>query len=199
MSAARSGRHLEAWVDSVHPDDAEGTLRGAYEWQAAVLGAPAEYTQLGSLHPTLVEERLRLYKVVDSLESSLSEVEKALVVYLTSVLNETPHCSSGAQARLSDLDVDEGLVARAVGSPEEARTGSARLDEIVRYTAILTREPGRIRESDIEALRTVGLDDRDIVALNNLSAYYAYTNRVATGLGLKTVIAPADALSAVPR
>lgn len=198
MSAPVPGRHLEAWVDSIHPDEADGVLRGAYEWQAAVLGAPAEYTQLGSLHPSLVEERLRLYKVIDSLESSLSEVEKSLVVYLTSVLNETPHCSSGAHARLQDLGADETMVAQAVADPENAGTGSDRLDQILRYTAILTREPGRIRESDIEALRAVGLDDRDIIALNNLSAYYAYTNRVATGLGLKTVIAPADALASVP-
>lgn len=191
-------RHIEAWVDTIHPDEATGTLKSAYDWQAAVLGRPAEYTQLGSLHPQLVEERLRLYKVIDNLETGLSEDEKHLIVYLTSVLNETVHCSSGALARLQGLGVDAGLLARVLEDPEHAGTGSARLDEIARYTAILTRSPGRVTEQDIDALRAVGLSDADIVALNNLSAYYAYTNRVATGLGLRTTIAPQDAHNAVP-
>lgn len=191
-------RHIEAWVDTIHPDDATGVLEEAYGWQAAALGRPAEYTQLGSLHPALVLERLRLYKVVDELETGLSEVEKTVIVYVTSVLNETVHCSSGALARLDRLGVDRALLDRVTADPKHARTGDARLDAIVRYTAILTRAPGRIAEADLDALREVGLSDADIVAANNLSAYYSYTNRVATGLGLRTVIEPADALRSVP-
>src|SRR5579862_6379380 len=93
--AMTAGRRLGAWVDTVGPDDAEGRLKEAYDWQAQRLGEPTEYTQLGSLHPELVYERLRLYKVVDGLASSLTEAEKHIVVYLTSVLTETPHCASG--------------------------------------------------------------------------------------------------------
>jgi hypothetical protein len=33
------------------------------------------------------------------------------------------------------------------------------------------------------------LEDLDILDLNNMVAYYCYTNRVANGLGLKTPIA----------
>src|SRR5690606_32531853 len=106
--------------------------------------------------------------------------------------------SSGALARLDRLGVDRALLDRVTADPEDARTGDARLDAIVRYTAILTRAPGRIAEADLDALREVGLSDADIVAANNLSAYYSYTNRVATGLGLRTVIEPADALRSVP-
>ena len=88
-------RRPQAWVATVPPELAEGKLKEAYDWQAQRLGEPTEYTQLGSLHPELVYERLRLYKVVDGLASSLTEAEKHIVVYLTSVLNETPHCASG--------------------------------------------------------------------------------------------------------
>lgn len=191
-------RHIAAWVDTIHPDDATGTLRQAYDWQAAVLGQPAEYTQLGSLHPELVEERLRLYKVIDRLETGLSETESTVVVYLTSVLNETVHCSSGALAKLESIGVAPDLLARIVENPEDAGTGDPRLDALARYTAILTQAPGRLTESDLDALRDVGFTDADIVAANNLSAYYSYTNRVATGLGLRTTIAPRDALNSVP-
>ena len=47
-------------------------LREAYDWQAASLGEPTEFTQLGSLYPELVMERLRLYKVVEGAPSALT-------------------------------------------------------------------------------------------------------------------------------
>jgi uncharacterized peroxidase-related enzyme len=160
---------------------------------------PTEYTQLGSLHPGLVYERLRLYKVIDQLESGLTETEKHAVVYVTSVLNQTPHCASGARHQLELKGVSGGLIAQLADDPLAGRTGSARLDEIVRYTAILTRSPGAVSEDDIEALRRAGLSDADIVALNNLAAYYSYTNRVATGLGLRSEVPAAHAVGAAPR
>lgn len=189
----------DAWVTTVPPEEADGLLKDAYDWQSRRLGEPTEYTQLGSLHPELVYERLRLYKVIDQLESGLTETEKYAVVYVTSVLNQTPHCASGARHKLGLDGVPDDLVARLADDPLNAATGSARLDEIVRYTAILTRSPGAVSEDDIAALRRAGLTDADIVALNNLSAYYSYTNRVATGLGLRSEVPAAHAVGAAPR
>jgi uncharacterized peroxidase-related enzyme len=192
-------RRPQAWVDTVAPEEADGLLKEAYDWQSRRLGEPTEYTQLGSLHPELVYERLRLYKVVDQLESGLTETEKHAVVYVTSVANQTPHCASGARHKLELEGVPDELLARLADDPLAGRTGDARLDEIVRYAAILTVSPGAVSEHDIDALRRVGLSDADIVALNNLAAYYSYTNRVATGLGLRSEVPAAHAVGAAPR
>jgi uncharacterized peroxidase-related enzyme len=192
-------RRPQAWVTTVAPEEADGLLKEAYDWQAQRLGEPTEYTQLGSLHPELVYERLRLYKVVDQLESGLTDTEKHAVVYVTSVLNQTPHCASGARHKLELEGVSDELVTQLADDPLAARTGSTRLDEIVRYTVILARSPGAIGENDIDALRRAGLSDADIVALNNLAAYYSYTNRVATGLGLRSEVPAAHAVGAAPR
>jgi uncharacterized peroxidase-related enzyme len=192
-------RRPQAWVTTVAPEEAEERLREAYDWQAQRLGEPTEYTQLGSLHPELVYERLRLYKVIDQLESGLTDTEKHAVVYVTSVLNQTPHCASGARHKLELEGVPGELIAQLADNPLAGGTGSARLDEIVRYTTILTRSPGAVSEHHIDALREVGLSDADIVALNNLAAYYSYTNRVATGLGLRSEVPAAHAVGAAPR
>jgi uncharacterized protein YciW len=53
----------------------------------------------------------------------------------------------------------------------------------------LTLYPGRVDAGDVEALRANGLEDLDILDLNNMVAYYGYTNRVTNGLGLKSSIA----------
>lgn len=43
---------------------------------------------------------------------------------------------------------------------------------------------------DVDALRAVGLDDRDVLGLVECVAYYAYANRIADGLGLALENAP---------
>ena len=52
------------------------------------------------------------------------------------------------------------------------------------YAVKLTREPWAMTEADLEPLRAAGFDDRAILDLNQVTAYYAYVNRVADGLGV---------------
>jgi uncharacterized peroxidase-related enzyme len=180
------------WIPTVGWQEASGVLREAYDWQAASLGEPTEFTQLGSLYPDLVMERLRLYKVVDAAPSRLSRLERNVAAYVTSTLNETPHCASGLVHRLADQGVPVEELA-------EVRRRDARLDAIAAYAEKLTLRPQAVEEADVERLREVGLDDLDILDLNNLVAYFNYINRVANGLGLKTPIPAEHARRAVPR
>src|SRR5712691_3366037 len=67
-----------AWIRTIPREDATGTLKEAYDWQAKRLGEPTEFTQLGSLYPELVMQRLHLYKTVEACPSGLSPVERQL-------------------------------------------------------------------------------------------------------------------------
>jgi uncharacterized peroxidase-related enzyme len=188
-----------AWIETVPWSEATGTLKDAYDWQAASLGEPAEFTQLGSLYPDIVMERLRLYKVVEAAPSSLTPLERRLAAYVASSLNQTPHCSSGLVHKLADVEASEALLDQVRTDPGQVASGDARLDAIVRYAAKLTRTPGEMAEADIAMLRSAGLSDIDILDLNNIVAYYNYINRVANGLGLRTEIPADHARHAVPR
>lgn len=53
------------------------------------------------------------------------------------------------------------------------------------YAVKLTREPGSICEDDVAALRDQGFSDRDILDIAEVTAYYAYVNRIADGLGVQ--------------
>ncbi|MFQ5523340.1 MAG: hypothetical protein ACE5F5_07145 [Acidimicrobiia bacterium] len=55
---------------------------------------------------------------------------------------------------------------------------------MLRYAVKLTRTPAAVTESDVEALRRVGFCDPDILHIVEVTAYYAYANRVADGLGI---------------
>jgi len=187
------------WIQTVPWSEATGTLKEAYDWQARRLGEPTEYTQLGSLYADLVQLRLQLYKTVEACPSGLSPLERQTAALVTSALNETPHCSSGLVLKLESLGAERKFLEGLVSDPGSTRSGNARLDAIVDYAVKLTLTPGAVTVEDIEALRAQGLEDLDILDLNNMVAYYCYTNRVANGLGLKTPIGSTrEATLAVP-
>ena len=52
------------------------------------------------------------------------------------------------------------------------------------YAVKLTQAPGEMAASDVEALRAAGFSDRDVLDIVEVTAYYAYANRIADGLGV---------------
>jgi uncharacterized peroxidase-related enzyme len=121
-----------------------------------------------------------------------------LAAFVTSVLNETPHCSSGVEHKLFQLGVSRSLLAQVRRDPRTLEVDDERLGAVAAYATALTRSPGSITRSDIDGLRALGFSDLDILDLNNIVAYYNYINRVANGLGLRSVIPLDHALNSVP-
>ena len=81
-----------------------------------------------------------------------------------------------------------------VGSQQIADTGfnggdDDRLKAIIRHTDLVTLNPKDATEGDITALRSVGLDDADIVRLSELIAFISYQVRVVAGLRLIAEVA----------
>ena len=53
------------------------------------------------------------------------------------------------------------------------------------YAIKLTRSPGNMVRKDAEALRRAGFDDRAIHDICAITAYFAFVNRIADGLGVE--------------
>ena len=188
-----------AWITTIEWDDAEGPLREAYDWQAAALGEPAEFTMLGSLYPAITAERLRLYRAVEQCPSELSQIERQSAAYVASTINATAHCASGLRLKLASLGMDAATLDNIAADATVAATGDERLDAICAHAAKLTTRPAEMTEADLDALRAFGLSDLDLLDLNNMVAYYCYINRVVMGLGLRSVMSTThEATRAVP-
>jgi len=56
---------------------------------------------------------------------------------------------------------------------------------IVEYVEKLTKTPSQITEADVVALRSVGLDDQQILSVVMITSMYAFMNRLADGLGVQ--------------
>ena len=52
------------------------------------------------------------------------------------------------------------------------------------FAVKLTNEPKNMKIQDVYKLREVNFSDRDILDIVEVTAYYAYANRLADGLGV---------------
>lgn len=53
------------------------------------------------------------------------------------------------------------------------------------YAMKLTRRPAEMTASDVDALRSVGFDDRAVHDICAITSYFAFVNRIADGLGVQ--------------
>jgi uncharacterized protein YciW len=53
------------------------------------------------------------------------------------------------------------------------------------YVEKLTLTPAAVRRENVEALRQVGFSEADVLHIAEVTAYYAFVNRIADGLGVE--------------
>lgn len=56
---------------------------------------------------------------------------------------------------------------------------------MLRYVDKLTQTPSAVAETDVDALRRVGFSDRAILDIAQITAYFAFVTRLASGLGVR--------------
>ena len=56
---------------------------------------------------------------------------------------------------------------------------------MLEYAVKLTRQPKEITVADVKILRKAGFEDRAIHDICAITAYYAFVNRIADGLGVE--------------
>lgn len=80
---------------------------------------------------------------------------------------------------------DDSKLGEIESELDEASQIDERQSTMLRYAIKLTQTPDKMVEQDVIDLRQVGFSDRDILHIAEVTAYYAYVNRIADGLGVK--------------
>ena len=180
-----------AWIDSIPPEEATGTLAEMYEKVRTPRGTVDNVMRVHSLRPHTMDGHVTLYRSVlhsDELELPLWFLET--VASYTSLLNRCDYSLTHHWANASRLISDEARAAAVRAAldadrPEDAFDGKELA--LLRYTRKLTREPGDMVEEDVVAARRAGADDGEILEVNQVCAYFNYVNRLLNGLGVSTV------------
>jgi uncharacterized peroxidase-related enzyme len=113
---------------------------------------------------------------------------EAIGVYVSS-LNNCDYCVEHHFAGMSRLLKDTARadsVRQALESrrPEEAFDGGELAG--LNYSKKLALTADEVTEADIETMRQAGLDDGQILEINQVTAYFCYANRTVLGLGINT-------------
>jgi uncharacterized peroxidase-related enzyme len=178
------------WIDTISYEDAEGGLRRLYDRIKGPDDNVDNIMLAHSLRPHTMQGHMTMYKYV--LHHSSNTLSKAYLeaigVYVSS-LNNCGYCVEHHFAGLSRLLNDTARadsVRQALESrrPEEAFEGAELAG--LNYSGKLALTADKMTEADIETMRQAGLDDGQILEINQVTAYFCYANRTVLGLGINT-------------
>lgn len=179
-----------SWIQVIPPAEAEGQLEVLYGRVAGPGGEVDNILQVHGLRPHTLMGHMAIYKnVLHHSDNTLPLWLREAIGVFVSGLNACQYCvdhhATGLQRALGDSRRAEALLAAfRRDAPEEVLEGAELA--AIRYAARLTLAPDAVRQDDIAALRAAGLSDGEILEVNQVTAYFAYANRVVLGLGVTT-------------
>ena len=181
---------MSAWIKMIPESEATGPLKEMYAQAMTPHGTVDNVMKVHSLRPLTMQGHVALYRSVlhnDQLTFPLWFLE--VVASYTSILNRCAYSLTHHFANVRRLLHDEPRADRIYAALEERRP--ERMFEgkelaLLRYTAKLTIEVAGMHEEDVAALRRAGCDDGEILEVNQVIAYFNYSNRLLNGLGVTT-------------
>ena len=178
------------WINTISYEDSEGELRKLYDRVKGPDDNVDNIMMAHSLRPHSMQGHMTLYKyVLHHPRNTLPKVYlEAIGVYVSS-LNNCAYCVDhhyAGMARLLNDDARAETIRDALlkESPQDAFEGGELAG--LNYASKLTLNADQVCEGDIGALRQAGLDDGQILEINQVSAYFGYANRTVLGLGINT-------------
>jgi uncharacterized peroxidase-related enzyme len=178
------------WIDTVSYESSEGELRKLYD-RIKGPGDNVDNIMLAhSLRPHSMQGHMTLYKYV--LHHPRNTLPKAYLeaigVYVSS-LNNCDYCVDhhfAGMARLLDDSARAESIRHALQArqPQDAFEGAELTG--LNYAGKLTLNADQVTGADVEAMRQAGLDDGQILEINQVTAYFNYANRMVLGLGIDT-------------
>lgn len=177
-----------AWIETVPYEESTGKLRKLYDRVKGPDNNVDNIMMAHSLRPHSMEGHMAIYKYV--LHHTNNTVPKWFLETIgvwVSLLNKCNYCVDhhfSGLTRLVDDDAKSNKIWKAL---DTGSLDTGPFDEqqqaALKYAKALTLNPDQITEQDIEVVRKTGLNDGEILEINQVTAYFCYANRTVMGLG----------------
>jgi len=176
------------WISTISYDDADGVLKELYERIKGPDNNVDNIMLAHSLRPHSMQGHMTLYKyVLHHPRNTLPKSYLETIGVYVSLLNLCPYCVEHHFAGLKRLLADDdrsAAVRQALEAKDPGTAFSGRELAGLKYAEQLTTDASTLCASDIDALRSAGFDDGEILELNQVTAYFSYANRTVLGLGI---------------
>ncbi len=181
---------MTAWIRMIADEDADATLKRMLDKVRTPHGTVDNVMRVHSLRPHTMEGHVVLYKsVLHNPDNVLPFWFLEIVASYTSILNtcdySLAHHFTNARRLIDDDDRADVIdVALRAGRPEDVFEGKELA--LLNYVGKLTTAVATMDEADMAPLRDAGCDDGEILEVNQVCAYFNYSNRLLNGLGVTT-------------
>ncbi len=178
------------WIKTVKYEDADGKLRKIYDRVKSPDGQIDNILKAHSLRPHTLVGHMVLYKnVLHNRDNTLPKWYLETIGTLVSMLNKCDYCVNhhfhGLKRLLGDDEKADGIYA-VLESGYYAKIFDGKYYAGLRYAKELTLMPQAMSKINMDLLRNAGLNDGEILEINQVVAYFNYANRTVLGLGVTT-------------
>ena len=173
-----------AWINVINEEKATGSLNDQYKNLIEPWGGVDNILKIHSLNPESLDAHVRLYKMAMYGKSSVQRREKEMIAVVVSTINQCHYWIIHHGEGLLKLTKNKTLVKQLKSDYKLADITPQQM-AMLDYSVKLTERPGDMILEDVERLKDAGFNDRAILDINQIVAYFAYVNRVADGLGVE--------------
>lgn len=176
------------WITTISFEEATGKVKKLYDRIKGPDNNVDNIMMAHSLRPHTMEGHMAIYKnVIHHPRNTLPKwLLEAIGVYV-SLLNHCEYCIEHhyvGMARLIGNEHEAARIRQSLEAGTPARTLQGKELAALNYAKKLTQTPTEIRPEDLAELRQSGLEEGEILEINQVTAYFAYANRTVLGLGI---------------
>ena len=179
---------MSAWISMIPDHLASPEWKAALEVARTPAGTVDNVMRVHSHRPNTMLGHVKLYRAVlhDDANTVPMWMQETIASYV-SLINNSHYSYSNHWKNARHLIGDEQRAdaieaALRANRPQDFFAGAEL--EMLLYAAKLTRTPGDMVEDDVTRLRELGVDDGQILEVNQVCAYFNYVNRLLNGLGV---------------
>ena len=181
---------MSAWIKMIPLEEASGKLKEMYQRVTTPHGTVDNVMRAHSLRPHSMEGHLVLYKnVLHNPDNTLPFWFLEVVASYVSLTNRCDYSLTHHWAnarRLMNDPVRAEVVWQALSSAQPEKAFSGKELAFLNYARKLTANVADMARADYDAMRVAGCDDGEILEVNQVCAYFNYSNRLLNGLGVTT-------------
>ena len=181
---------MTAWIKMIEDDKATGIVKDMYNKARSPHGTVDNVMRCQSLRPHSIGGHMAIYKsVLHNPDNTLPFWFLEVVASYTSIINKckyslTHHFMNARRLINNKQRSDQIYAALESRKPEYYFKGKELA--LLNYTEKLTGDVAKMVIGDMLPLRKTSCTDGEILEVNQVVAYFNYSNRVLNGLGVTT-------------
>lgn len=142
------------------------------------------FLRIHASRPEVIRSHHQLQQIVLQEPSALTPLQRMMIGLVVSQINDCLYWLQRLGKLFQEQFQDEDLVAR-LQSDYRAADLPVASRVMLEYCAKLTRAPRTVGQADVDALHAAGFSDAAIHDICLVTAYFAFANRLAQGLGVE--------------